>query len=296
MTIAQYYHRAAHLLSALYEPTEVRLLARQLLGEVLRRSDTAVLMLEADMLLTGDDVVRLEALLARLSAGEPLQYVLGYAHFYGQRISVASGVLIPRPETEELVELIIAETPPTAEARPLSLLDVGTGSGCIPCALASHFGVRLRAEAWDISSEALVIASANFETFAASAHASLMARQQDLFAAPAVSRAGFDLIVSNPPYIHPSEAEEMSRSVLDYEPSLALFAPEANPIAYYEAVAALVPLGYLAPEGRIYVEINPLYAADTLERMTSIVGERLASARLAGDLSGKQRFVVITTT
>lgn len=295
LTLAQYDVYGRNLLAPLYSPSEVRLILRMLLCEALDLSDTEVLMLEGEHALPPSARSRLTGWLTRLAAGEPLQYVLGYAYFYGLRIAVGAGVLIPRPETEELVELIVTEVSPTASKR-LRVLDVGTGSGCIPCALAHHWGEALQAEAWDISSEALGIAQGNFRAFAEQTSAHLVARLEDLFALPQAFEASpFDLIVSNPPYIHPDEAEEMTSGVLDYEPSLALFAPKSNPIAYYEAIASLVSLGYLASGGSVYVEINPRYAAETLERMSSIVGERLASARLVCDMSGKNRFVVLKT-
>lgn len=294
-SIAQFYTEGLARLAPLYTQSEARLILRQLLGNTLELTDTEVLMLERDMRLMPEVSARLAARLDRLAAGEPLQYVLGFAHFYGERISVASGVLIPRPETEELVELITSALP-QSERLPIRLLDVGTGSGCIPCALATAWGGRLRAEAWDVSAEALRIAQANFIRYEELTGAQLVGKHQDLFAAPqGMPAETFDLIVSNPPYIHPSEAEAMTPSVLDFEPSLALFAPESAPIVYYEAIARLALQGYLAPRGRIYVELNPRYAQETLERMSAIVGQRLDKARLITDLSGKQRFIELIT-
>ncbi|MDO4707267.1 MAG: HemK/PrmC family methyltransferase [Porphyromonadaceae bacterium] len=295
-SIAQYYAYGQRLLCPTYSLDEVRLILRQLLAEALDLCDTEVLLLDGERRLIPEHRTQLMQWLERLALGEPLQYVLGYTHFYGEPICVVPGVLIPRPETEELVEMIVASIPTTSSAT-VQVLDVGTGSGCIPCSLAVAWGERLRAEAWDISEEALGVAKDNFATFAQRTGAKLEAQLMDLFAAPSPWRyEPFDIIVSNPPYIHPSEATEMAPNVLEYEPHLALFAPETDPIAYYDALASLITKGYLAPNGQMYVEINPLYALETLERMSHIVGEELGSARIVTDLSGKERFIHLKTT
>lgn len=290
-TLNQYYTYGQTVLTPLYTRTEVRLVLRRLLAEALALSDTEVLLLNGNIDITNEVATKLGLWLSRLSAGEPLQYILGYTYFYGERIAVAPGVLIPRPETEELVELIVNAYTAHSQPSPLRVLDVGTGSGCIPCALAVAWGEALAAEAWDISTVALSIAEDNFALYQGQTGAKLRLRQQDLFAVKGGQPSEqFNIIVSNPPYIHPDEANEMEGSVLNYEPSLALFAPKENPIVYYEALARLATLGYLAQGGRIYVELNPLYAKATLERMCAIVDERLHSARLIIDLSGKERF------
>jgi len=229
-----------------------------------------------------------------LSAGTPLQYVLGYAYFAEHRLTVAPGVLIPRPETEELIELILQHPESRASQR---LLDVGTGSGCIAYALTAALPEVKQSVALEVSSEAAPIAEANFEALRKATGREVYLWKHDLFALleeQTPPTPPLDLIVSNPPYIHPKEAEEMTPQVLLHEPHLALFAPEASPIAYYIALAELVAQGYLRSGGNLWVELNPLYATATEEAMLERIGRRHAKTELIQDLSGKVRFLHLT--
>ena len=229
-----------------------------------------------------------------LSAGTPLQYVLGYAYFAGHRLTVAPGVLIPRPETEELIELILQHPESRASQR---LLDVGTGSGCIAYALTAALPEVKQSVALEVSSEAAPIAEANFEALRKATGRKVYLWKHDLFALleeHTPPTPPLDLIVSNPPYIHPKEAEEMTPQVLLHEPHLALFAPEASPIAYYIALAELVAQGHLRSGGNLWVELNPLYATATEEAILERIGRRHAKTELIQDLSGKVRFLHLT--
>lgn len=290
-TIADFYRLGAEALRGLYRGGEARTILRRLLSEALGCSDTQVLMLEPDLELAAEAVAQLSHWLGRLERAEPLQYILGYTYFYGERLRVAPGALIPRPETEELVELAVARI--GSRGSVLRVLEVGTGSGCIPCALAVAWGAQLDLTSWDISTEALAIARCNMRLYSERYGAKLRALEQDLFAAEFPPREPFELIISNPPYIHPDEAAQMAPTVLDYEPSTALFAPEQRPTIFYEGIAALAQRGYLSSGGYILAELNPRYAAQTLERMTSMLGGQVAQANLYQDLSGKERFVLI---
>lgn len=292
MTIREFESTARSRLGTLYDLDEARAIVRLLLEECLSIDHTRLLTIDKDTLLSNDDAARLDHWMSELTHAKPLQYILGYAHFFGQKIAVAPGVLIPRPETEELVELIRLREVPTA---PLRLLDVGTGSGCIVCALASLLGKRLSADAMEYSSQAQSIAERNLEVYSHTTGANLCLLSANLFTCLDMEppQEAYDIIVSNPPYIHPDEAEQMSPQVLDYEPSSALFASRDNPIIYYEAIARLADRGWLAPEGRIYLELNPLYAEATRDRVQEILGSRVSEVELVSDLSGKQRLLYI---
>lgn len=298
ITIKTFLSNGIERLQAHYEASEAKAVLYQLLIELLGISQTDLLLLDKDTALSADQELRLDAWMQRLSEGEPLQYVLGYAYFFDQRLDVAPGVLIPRPETEELVYLIKQELSRRQTPHPLRILDIGTGSACIPVGLATQIGPQMLGsiDAIDISPEALAIARINIERIATKVPITLL--EADVFAldTPRVG-GGYDIIVSNPPYIHPDEAEAMSVQVLDWEPNGALFAPADRPTIYYDAIAELAVRGWLRAGGMIWLEINPQYAELTLSRMCSIIGQsRLSEARLMADLSGKQRFIYLCTT
>lgn len=298
-TIKSFLSLAHESLRAIYqESEEIQAVAQCLLMDILSCTQTDLLMMGKDTSLSDERWGRLLIALDRLSAGEPLQYILGHAYFMHLDLAVAPGVLIPRPETEELVMLIVEDAKRglfTSRESGINVLDVGTGSGCIPIALASLLDpaqVRM-IRTIDVSSEALMIAQTNIDTIS---HAiPIIAEQQDLFTLPEIAEtAAYDLIVSNPPYIHPSEAESMTSQVLDWEPHKALFAPERQPTLFYDEIATLVQKGYLKAGGRIYLEINPLYASSTLERMIERIGqERIHEAEILHDITGKLRFIRI---
>lgn len=291
-TIHAYYTAAAEVLSPLYERSEAREIARRLLEDALGYSRSQLLVADKDTLLPPHCRERLSQQLQALGSGRPLQYVLGYAPFLQHSLYVAPGVLIPRPETEELVELVLEEA---ARAGYRSFVDIGTGSGCIAYALAAGLPELEGAYALELSEEALQVAARNFDTLRATTGRSVQLYREDLFrlveSGEGALPRGLDLIVSNPPYIHPEEAAAMSPQVLEHEPHLALFAPETSPIAYYLALARLVQQGYLCPGGSLWVELNPRYAEETLEAMRRIVGPEACTAELLRDLSGKLRFV-----
>lgn len=268
-----------------YETQEAHAIVLLVLEECLGLSRSILLIEGKDRRISQDEAIRLEAVIGRLEMGEPVQYALGVADFYHLRLEVAKGVLIPRPETEELVEIIIREH---LTNSPKFGLDVGTGSGCIPIALCHHLP-ELRMQAVDLSSEALAIARRNAEAHAL--HERITFVQADaLNWSGSFDPQPLDLIVSNPPYIHPAEEAEMTPQVLNYEPHLALFAPEENPIIHYQALAHTA-LNWGAKGAHVYAEINPCYATQTLEDMSQILAPRLASSQLLMDLSGKERFV-----
>lgn len=230
--------------------------------------------------LSSDDTAALEKIMHRLAQAEPVQYVLGEAGFCGHTFRVAPGVLIPRPETEELVadmqSVLVAECP---SAR---ILDVGTGSGCIAVSMALALPDS-RVTAWDISADALRIAADNARQLGAS----VRFVEQDALRPPLGEAGQWDAIVSNPPYICRREKAGMERNVLDYEPGEALFVPDDDPLLFYRAIARY-GVEALSPGGWLWFEINPLYA-DSLTAMLRNLG--YGQVETKADQFGKQRFV-----
>lgn len=225
----------------------------------------------------GDYIVgKVNDILTRLLAGEPLQYIVGEARFYGMDFKVSPAVLIPRQETEELVDLIVREN----EASDLRVLDVGTGSGAIAVALARNLRFP-KVTAIDISGAALEVARDN----AARLHAPIHFIRQDVFTYEPAS-GSFDIIVSNPPYIAESEKKDMDGNVLEHEPGIALFVPDDNPLIYYSRIAWIAARS-LSPGGRLYFEINPLFA-DKLKAM--LESEGFVDVEIMDDISRRPRF------
>lgn len=237
-----------------------------------------------DIVLHEDDALsdfmrgKVEAILSRLMQHEPIQYILGKARFYGLDFAVNRSVLVPRPETEELVEMAVRDASDEADLR---VLDAGTGSGCIAIALARNLKFP-QITAIDVSGEALEVARAN----ARALRCNITFRRQDMLRL-AAERDRWDIIVSNPPYIAEKEAADMEANVLDYEPHSALFVPDADPLIFYCALTDYAAAS-LSPGGRLYLEINPLYA-DALASLTA--GSGLAGVELHRDIHGRNRFL-----
>lgn len=221
----------------------------------------------------------LNALLNRLLQGEPVQYVTGVAEFGGRHFHVEPGVLIPRPETAELCQWIIDERGEMKDERGGSILDIGTGSGCIACTLAAELP-ELKVTAWDISDEALRIAQENAQNIGVN----ICFEKADILSISPSSQ--WSTIVSNPPYICNKEREGMEQNVLDHEPSLALFVPDEDPLLFYRAITRFATTA-LQDGGNLYFEINPLYAAPLEQLMQE---EGFSDICFRHDSFGKQRF------
>lgn len=223
--------------------------------------------------LTEKDYSEIEKDLKRLKANYPLQYLLGYCEFRGEQFLVNESVLIPRPETEELVELALKYA-----LNPQKALDIGTGSGVIAISLSS----KIKAvEAWDISDQALRLAQKNNDRLGRS----VQFVKQNALAVDLSLLGSYDLIISNPPYVMASEAAQMEERVLNHEPHLALFVEDENPLIFYRSIAKLAQ-EKLRPKGLLAFEINPLRAQE-LEFMLNDFFERVWFEK---DLSGKIRF------
>ena len=218
----------------------------------------------------------LEEIIQRLKKGEPVQYILGRTDFCGHTFKVAPGVLIPRPETAELCELIIRQKPQG------KILDIGTGSGCIAITLALALKENVQVTAWDLSEKALQIAEDN----ARKLHANVNFICQDALQPPPDHNL-WNCIVSNPPYIAEKERTDMEKNVLDYEPDMALFVPNDDPLRFYRSITRYAK-NALRPEGALYFEINPLYE-DTMKSL--IYKEGFRHPVIHEDLFGKPRML-----
>lgn len=232
-----------------------------------------------DMILSEKEQAKLESILLRLRKNEPMQYIQGEAHFFGRVFRVAPGVLIPRPETEELVQLVVDECKGVSR-----VLDIGTGSGCIAITLSKEMpGASVTA--WDVSEEALAIARRNNELLSAG----VMFLRQNVFS-ETLLEGSFDVIVSNPPYITEKEKSGMEPNVLDWEPELALFVPDSDPLRYYRRIA-LLGQTLLTAQGKLYFEINRAYG-DVIAILLHQSGYR--DVRILKDMSGNDRIVTAT--
>ncbi|MEG2181180.1 MAG: peptide chain release factor N(5)-glutamine methyltransferase [Bacteroidales bacterium] len=244
----------------LYPPEEVEQFIAILFRQVCHYS-RADIIIHKNSKLSESLALEIRRFTQRLKAYEPIQYVLGSAPFLDYEFHVRPGVLIPRPETEELIELIGRENPKAG----LQVLDIGTGSGCIAVSLALRLP-EAKVTAFDISDDALAIAREN----ATLNNARVNFRQTDILNYdPTPEKALFDIIVSNPPYVCESEKEEMTDNVLKYEPHLALFVPDTDPLLFYRQIARHA-LTLLRPEGKLYYEINARFGRETKEMLEQL--------------------------
>ena len=217
----------------------------------------------------------------RLLRYEPIQYILGDAYFYGSHFHVTPAVLIPRPETEGLVDLIVDENP----VGYMRVLDIGTGSGCIAISLAKAMKFA-DVTALDISAEALAVAQENAKKLKTLVKFELT----DILTMPLPSTAKYDIIVSNPPYITDSERLEMHSNVLDYEPHSALFVPDDNPLLFYRAIARYASMA-LQNEGKLYLEINSRFPNETCHLLYDF---GFSDCNVIKDYRGLPRFISAT--
>lgn len=231
-------------------------------------------------LVNQSEIIFFSNAIGQLKEGTPIQYVIGVVEFYGLKLKVDSSVLIPRPETEELVDIIVKENNNDA---PLKILDIGTGSGCIAISLAKHFN-KSKVTAIDISKEALIIARMN------ALHnnvKNIEFLELDFLEENNLIEMDFDIIVSNPPYIAASESKNMAKNVLDFEPSTALFVPDKDPLVFYTSIAKMAKT-HLTRKGMVYVEINERLGEET--RLV-FVETSFTSVHLIKDMFGKNRFI-----
>lgn len=252
------YQQIVRDLCQVYPEGEARALARWLCEERFGLTQTDIL-LDKDNQLSADDLKKIREITLRLIHHEPIQYILGHTTFCGHRFSVAPGALIPRPETQEMVQHILNTLSPDEKEAPLHILDIGTGSGCIAFSLAIALP-KAKVTAWDISKEALAVAHRNLDLYP---ETKVTLEQVDMLYPPTDNRQ-WNIIVSNPPYICQSEAETMDHNVLDYEPHNALFVPDSDPLLFYRAIIKYAHT-HLAPQGQLWMEINQRFGREITE-------------------------------
>ena len=295
------YNQLWKRLTAIYNEREAQAIVRTVLDALFGMSLTDICLGKVTQL-SADDTTRLEKIMQRLEKSEPVQYVLGAEWFAGRLFDVAPGVLIPRPETEDLVKWTCDEAKEKEkednskeergkeekevskkgeEAPHPSILDIGTGSGCIAITVALALP-QARVTAWDISTDALAIAAGNAHRLGAS----VRFEHQDALSAPD-DEERWDVIVSNPPYICDRERADMSDNVLSYEPELALFVPDNNPLLFYRAIASYASKA-LKPGGRLLFETNTAYAHEVAQVMAD---EGFTAIEVRNDCFGKPRMV-----
>ena len=264
-------------LSGYYPETEIESFFHILTESLLRlkRIDIA---LNLYQVVSGKKYDKFQDAIKRLQNYEPIQYIIGDTEFYGLKFKVDSSVLIPRPETEELVDWIIKEN---QTETSISILDIGTGSGCIAITLAKHLP-SAKVYALDVSVEALKVAQQN---------ALLNSLEVEFIEADVLDwnhgELKFDIIVSNPPYVRELEKEAMSANVLNYEPHLALFVKDDDALSFYRKISQLSKM-LLKPKGQLYFEINENLGQDTKQLM---VQDEFKQLELKQDVFNKDRMI-----
>jgi release factor glutamine methyltransferase len=239
-------------------------------------------LLDTNVLVNQSSIIHFTNAVDQLLKDMPVQYVIGEVEFYKLKLKVNSSVLIPRPETEELVDIILREN---KDVDGLKILDIGTGSGCIALALAKHLK-KATVIAIDKSRDALDLAKKNAIL---NGIVNVEFLELDILEESPYVENEFDLIVSNPPYISASERSAMAENVLNYEPCIALFVPDKNPLIFYSRIAQLGQQ-YVKKSGKIYVEINERLGSETAKVFAD---HSFSSIHLLQDLFGKNRFIKV---
>ena len=247
----------------------------------LKRVDVA---LNPNFEISEDVVQKWNAILAQLQQEKPIQYITGEAWFYGLQFEVNENTLIPRPETEELVEWIIESQKSKTQSQKLEILDIGTGTGCIPISLKANLS-QANVSAIDVSEQALEVAKRNATANKVEINFILtnILEVEDL-------NQHFDIIVSNPPYVRNLEKQEIKKNVLDYEPHLALFVEDTDALLFYRKIAQLA-LENLSPNGLFFFEINQYLGKETVELLENLGFKNI---ELKKDIYGNDRMIKCT--
>ena len=272
-------------ITSVYEENEAKSIVYLLLEHYLNLSKT-------DTLLDNNfsQVFDFQNIIVRLKANEPVQYIIGDTEFYGRKFKVTFDTLIPRPETEELVQLVVSSWKSSGEPLAvgsisqslIKILDIGTGTGCIAISLACELP-NSQVYAYDISENALKVAKENAEKN----NANVIFEQMDILNISSSSLPTFSIIVSNPPYVMNAEKLEMEQNVLDYEPHLALFVEDSNPLIFYKAIAEFASKN-LINKGLCIVEINQAFGLETAELFWN---KGFRYVEVVKDMFGKDRMV-----
>ena len=289
------YQQFWQSLTPLYDAGEAQAIVRTVLDVEYGMTLTDIICGKVNEL-SSDEERNLEEIITRLQNGEPVQYVLGEADFAGRTFHVEPGVLIPRPETAELCQWIEEEVSSLDADDPKQILDICTGSGCIAITLGLTIP-NSEVTGWDISEDALRIAQGNVEMLKAR---NVRIEYQDALMLPKAAEAaeiseaaesslskGWNIIVSNPPYICEKEKADMEKNVLEHEPSIALFVPDEEPLKFYRAIAEYASSA-LKSEGALYFEINPIYEKETREMLQDLGFKDIETKE---DAYGKKRMM-----
>ena len=291
MIVKQYRNYFNETLKTIYPITEIDSFFFLLLEEYLgfRRVD---IVLKSDFKITQENLNLLQSATKQLEQEVPLQYIIGKTEFYGLPFVVNKHVLIPRPETEELVAWVVSEssrfktfntsTKQNTETKQLKILDIGTGSGCIPISLKKQLPFA-KISAIDISKEALTVAKKNAVLNNVDIHFIL----QDILKTVALDQH-YDIIISNPPYVRESEKKELKNNVLKNEPHVALFVENDNPLIFYAKIAELAKK-YLNKNGLLFFEINQYLGTETIDLVNK---KGLKNIQLKKDMFGNDRIIV----
>jgi len=284
MTIKEYYRHYLRKLQTIYDLDEASVMAGWVFENKagLKRSD---ILKDPELLLNIDTIEKLNYTLHRLLQHEPVQYILGETLFCNLRFKVNQHVLIPRPETEELVEWIIEDDKKETHERHISIMDIGTGSGCIAIAIKKKLpGINV--SAIEVSKDALVTAREN----AIDNETKIDFIQLDFLDESSWNELHqFDIIVSNPPYIPVNEKEKLDKNVTLFEPHTALFVPDHSPLLFYEKIA-LFAKKHLKEDGKLYVETHEEFANATAH----VFSKQFQEVELKQDLLGKNRMIKAT--
>ena len=270
------YFQAVNQLIPIYGEDESRQLSKMLVEDVLNLSFEKV-MIDEKVELEASTLSDFENKVDQLIDFEPIQYVLGKAHFYGREFAVNQHVLIPRQETEELIGEIVLDN----KRADLKVLDIGSGSGSIAITLALELK-NAKVTALDISGGALDLTLENAKKHSVDIECVL----EDILSMDQLPET-YDIIVSNPPYVTWKEKKQMRHNVLDHEPEIALFVPDEDPLKFYKKIIALAK-NQLNPKGKLYFEINENFGVEMIQLCED---EKCACARLILEINGKDRFI-----
>ncbi len=276
-TISEIRHLLITMFTGFRSPGEAGAMATVIIREY-TGMDGARQLAYGDMTVSPGSAAVIMAAADRAASGEPLQYITGHTLFCGHRIGVGPGVLIPRPETEEMTLAVIAENP----GFKGTALDLCTGSGCIAVSIAAAFS-GAKVHATDFSEKALETAAMN----AAANNATVLFFRADILTAPAVSFPGCDIIISNPPYVRLSEKALMQPNVLDHEPHEALFVGDDDPLIFYRSIASIAAVR-LRQHGKLYLEINEALGEETAG---IFIRNGFTGVMATDDINGRKRFL-----
>ncbi len=277
MNIRDYKIKFAHQLSSLYDKEEIESLFYLIL-EDLRNISKIDLALQPNLEFSEKEYQKIDFYLQELELQKPIQYILGSSHFLGLKLKVNPDVLIPRPETEELVDWIIKDNQTNAN---LKILDIGTGSGAIAIALAKN--LKAEVSAFDISEKALETAQENADLNQVFVHFTEFDILNDVW-----EGEQFDIIVSNPPYVRELEKTEIKPNVLKNEPPLALFVSDEDPLIFYKKIADFA-LNHLSQNGKLFFEINQYLGKETVEVLQE---KGFKNIHLKQDIYGNDRMIL----